>query len=112
MKYIPEWFPWVEFHRVAKEARKVSHALRFDLYESTKKKIVRARLQPFILLLMLILQSEGSVKESMTTIFLAESTREDGFRDRRSRFLCSNCDVVFSVRPCEIMCRICLEFIS
>ncbi len=78
MKYIPEWFPWVEFHRVAKEARKVSHALRFDLYESTKKKIVRARLQPFILLLMLILQSEGSVKESMTTIFLAESTREDG----------------------------------
>ncbi|KLO09898.1 cytochrome P450 [Schizopora paradoxa] len=44
LKYIPEWFPFVEFPRVAKEARQISHALRFELYEVIKKKIVQSNL--------------------------------------------------------------------
>lgn len=41
MKYIPEWVPFVDFRKVAKAGRKVSHAMRFELYELTKKRIVR-----------------------------------------------------------------------
>jgi len=51
----------VDFPRVAKEARKVSRAMRFELHELTKKRI-----------------TEGTAKESMTSVFLAENTQDGG----------------------------------
>ncbi|KLO13427.1 cytochrome P450 [Schizopora paradoxa] len=72
LKYIPEWFPFVEFHRVAKEARQISHALRYELYEIIKKKIAK-----------------GSAKESMTSLYLAENTREDGSVEDEADFCAS-----------------------
>lgn len=86
VKYIPEWFPWIEFHQVAKEAREVSHALRYEMYELIKKKIVCKILHMHILSLMVVFQSEGSLKESMTSIFLAENTGEDGSVDDEADF--------------------------
>ncbi len=44
VKYIPAWVPFVKFPRIAKEARKVSRAMRFELHELTKKRIVRGDL--------------------------------------------------------------------
>ncbi|KLO13432.1 cytochrome P450 [Schizopora paradoxa] len=61
LKYLPGWFPGVNFPRVAKEARKVSHALLHEPHDVTKRRF-----------------QEGTSKECMTTILLAENTREDG----------------------------------
>jgi len=61
LKHVPEWFPWVKFPRVAKEARKVSYAMRYELYQLTKEKFV-----------------QGTLKKCMTSIFLSENTRDDG----------------------------------
>lgn len=41
VQHIPEWVPFLNFQSVAKEARKVAHALRFDLFDLTKKRIVQ-----------------------------------------------------------------------
>ncbi|KLO11507.1 cytochrome P450 [Schizopora paradoxa] len=61
LKYIPEWFPWTKFHKVAKEVKKVQHAMRYDLYQVSKEKA-----------------ANGILKECMTSIFLSENTRGDG----------------------------------
>jgi len=63
LKYVPEWFPWVQFPRIAKEAKKVTHACRYELYEQTKKQIV---------------QGTFTSRECMTSIFLAENSNSDG----------------------------------
>ncbi|KLO09891.1 cytochrome P450 [Schizopora paradoxa] len=61
LKFIPEWFPWVDFPRVAREARKVAHAMRYELYEPAKEK-----------------NAQGTLKECMMSMYLSENTREDG----------------------------------
>ncbi|KLO10806.1 cytochrome P450 [Schizopora paradoxa] len=61
LRYFPEWVPFVKFQGVAREARKVAQALRFNLYELTKKRI-----------------ADGAAEKSMTSIFLAENTQNDG----------------------------------
>ncbi|KLO06827.1 cytochrome P450 [Schizopora paradoxa] len=69
LKHIPECIPFVDFPRVAKAARKVSHAVLFDLYELTKKRV-----------------AEGNAMESMTTIFLSENTKDDGIVEDEEDF--------------------------
>ncbi|KLO09888.1 cytochrome P450 [Schizopora paradoxa] len=61
LRYLPEWFPWAEFPRVAKEVRKISHAMQYDLYRLAQKKI-----------------AQGTLRECITSVFLSENTREDG----------------------------------
>ncbi|KLO13431.1 cytochrome P450 [Schizopora paradoxa] len=61
LKYLPEWFPGTKFHQAAKDARKVSQALHHEAHDMTKKHV-----------------QEGSAKECMSAILLAENTREDG----------------------------------
>jgi len=61
LKYVPEWFPWSNFHQVAKEAKKTSQALRFEPHELTKKRL-----------------AQGTAMECMTTILLTDNALEDG----------------------------------
>ncbi|KLO09892.1 cytochrome P450 [Schizopora paradoxa] len=61
LQYLPEWFPWVDFPRVAREAREISYAMRYEPYRDAKKKFER-----------------GDLKECMTSVYLGENTREDG----------------------------------
>jgi len=72
LKYVPEWFPYSNFHQVAKEARKLSHAFRHELHDLTKKRM-----------------AEGTARECMTTTLLTDNAcdddgsinEEDVFRD-------------------------------
>ncbi|KLO09889.1 cytochrome P450 [Schizopora paradoxa] len=61
LKYLPEWVPWVDFPRVARKSRIISHAMQYELYNLAKKKL-----------------TQGTLGECMASIFLSENTREDG----------------------------------
>jgi hypothetical protein len=43
VKNIPDWFPGANFKRIAKEAIKISTAIRYELYNPTKERVVRIR---------------------------------------------------------------------
>ncbi|KLO07685.1 cytochrome P450 [Schizopora paradoxa] len=61
LKYVPEWFPGVTFPKVAREGRQTMMTFRFAPHEMVKKQF-----------------NEGSAKQSMTSILLAENMNEDG----------------------------------
>ena len=41
VRYLPEWFPGAKFHTVARDARKLSHIYKNEIYTLSKKKLVR-----------------------------------------------------------------------
>ncbi|KLO07687.1 cytochrome P450 [Schizopora paradoxa] len=61
LKYIPEWFPGGGFHKVAREARKLSYAVRNEAHEQTKERM-----------------ANGDERESMTSVLVSENILEDG----------------------------------
>jgi len=68
LKYLPEWFPGITFPKVAREGRQLSASFRSMPHEMAKKRFI-----------------EGSGKECMTSILLAENELEDGsFNDEQN----------------------------
>ncbi|KLO15260.1 CyP450 monooxygenase [Schizopora paradoxa] len=61
LRYLPRWFPGVNFHKVAEEGLRLSQSFRNDPIETTKRKL-----------------SDGTARECMTTMLFNENTNEDG----------------------------------
>jgi len=61
LKHLPEWFPGGGFHKVAREARKISYAVRNEAHEQTKARMAK-----------------GDARASMTSVLVSENTLEDG----------------------------------
>jgi len=68
LRYLPEWTPWITFPKVAREGRALSASFRSMPHNVAKKQFL-----------------EGTGKENMTSLLLAENMLEDGsFHDEQN----------------------------
>lgn len=84
LKYVPEWMPFADFKRKAKEGRRLSKAVVDHPFSATKRNIVRGS-DHIISFAVAEILTKG--KWRLNSIFLSESSGEDGpiRRPRRAR---------------------------